>query len=130
MAAAGKTLVVLLPEGGGWAVEFTTPLLWPTWQDDGTLDWGAAMLTDAAEAWYYGSSTIDLTDEVDRMPMCWQDGKLALAANDYSGEQTLVEVYDRTGLRYGALLDAGLSAQERSSFGFSAALEYPELVWE
>lgn len=130
VAAAGKTLVVLLPEGGGWAVEFTTPLLWPTWQDDGTLDWGAAMLTDAAEAWYYGSSTIDLTDEVDRMPMCWQDGKLALAANDYSGEQTLVEVYDRTGLRYGALLDAGLSAQERSSFGFSAAQEYPELVWE
>lgn len=130
VAAAGKTLVVLLPEGGGWAVEFTTPLLWPTWQDDGTLDWGAAMLTDAAEAWYYGSSTIDLTDEVDRMPMCWQDGKLALAANDYSGEQTLVEVYDRTGLRYGALLDAGLSAQERSSFGFSAAWEYPELVWE
>ena len=47
-----------------------------------------------------------------------------------SGEQTLVEVYDRTGLRYGALLDAGLSAQERSSFGFSAAREYPELVWE
>lgn len=130
VAAAGKTLVVLLPEGGGWAVEFTTPLLWPTWQDDGTLDWGAAMLTDAADAWYYGSSTIDLTDEVDRMPMCWQDGKLALAANDYSGEQTLVEVYDRTGLRYGALLDAGLSAQERSSFGFSAAREYPELVWE
>ena len=130
VVAAGKTLVVLLPEGGGWAVEFTTPLLWPTWQEDGTLDWGAAMLTDAADAWYYGSSTIDLTDEVDRMPMCWQDGKLALAANDYSGEQTLVEVYDRTGLRYGALLDAGLSAQERSSFGFSAALEYPELVWE
>ena len=111
-------------------MEFTTPLLWPTWQEDGTLDWGAAMLTDAADAWYYGSSTIDLTDEVDRMPMCWQDGKLALAANDYSGEQTLVEVYDRTGLRYGALLDAGLSAQERSSFGFSAAREYPELVWE
>ena len=39
-------------------------------------------------------------------------------------------VYDRTGLRYGALLDAGLSAQERSSFGFSAAREYPELAWE
>ena len=130
VAAAGKTLVVLLPEGGGWAVEFTTPLLWPTWQDDGTPDWGEAMLADAADAWYYGSSTIDLADEMDRMPMCWQDGKLALAANGYSGEQTLVEVYDRTGLRYGALLDAGLSAQERSGFGFSAAREYPELVWE
>ncbi len=126
-----NTLTVLRPSGGGWAVDFSTTLLWPD-SDENGMAWSDTPIAYNVDRWWYGVDySRGFFANFPLLPMVYHDGKLALASSTSGGNQILVEVYDATGLLYGAVLDAGLDSQLMSTpWGFYNPLYCPNLYWD
>lgn len=135
VACAGNHLTVLRPGGGSWAVDYDFDLLWPELDEDGQIAWSSEFrpLEDGSYGYTYDYgdySSLGLSDKLDEIPMLYRDGKLALATGDGEG-YTMVSVYDRTGMLYGAVFNAGLSTQAvRSPWMFFDPMRRTELLWD
>lgn len=130
-------LTVLRPGGDGWVVDFSFEMAWPRWNEDGQLIWSDLRYPLDASVYGYDYGYIDgfgglgLSDALDEISMLYRDGKLALATGDGEGTYTLVSVYDRTGMLYGAVLKAGLSTQAvRGPWWFFDPIRRTELLWD
>lgn len=137
VACAGNHLTVLRPGGDGWVVDFSFEMAWPRWNEDGQLIWSDLRYPLDASVYGYDYGYIDgfgglgLSDALDEISMLYRDGKLALATGDGEGTYTLVSVYDRTGMLYGAVLNAGLSTQAvRKAWMFFDPMRRTELLWD
>jgi len=137
VACAGDHLTVLRPGGDGWAVDFPFEMAWPRWNEDGQLIWSDLRYPLDASIYGYDYGYIDgfghpgLSDALDDISMLYRDGKLALATGDSEGTYTLVSVYDRTGMLYGAVLNAGLSTQAVGGpWMFFDPMRRTELLWD
>lgn len=136
VACAGNHLTVLRPGGDGWAVDYDFDLLWPELDGDGQLVWCDLRYPPDAIVYgydhrYIGSfGSMWLSDKLDEIPMLYRDGKLALVTGDGEG-YTMVSVYDRTGMLYGAVLNAGLSTQAVGGpWMFFDPMRRTELLWD
>ena len=130
-------LTVLRPGGDGWVVDFSFEMAWPRWNEDGQLIWSDLRYPLDASVYGYDYGYIDgfgspgLSDKLDEISMLYRDGKLALATGDGEGTYTLVSVYDRTGMLYGAVFNAGLSTQAvRGAWWFFDPIRRTELLWD
>ena len=137
VACTGSHLTVLRPGGDGWAVDYDFDLLWPELDGDGQLVWCDLRYPPDAIVYGYDHRYIGsfgfmwLSDKLDEIPMLYRDGKLALATGDSEGAYTLVSVYDRTGMLYGAVLKAGLSTQAVGGpWMFFDPMRRTELLWD
>lgn len=137
VACAGNHLTVLRPGGGSWAVDFSFEMAWPRWNEDGQLIWSDLRYPLDASVYGYDYGYIDgfgspgLSDTLDEISVLYRDGKLALAIGDGEGTYTLVSVYDRTGMLYGAVLKAGLSTQAVGGpWWFFDPMRRTELLWD
>lgn len=137
VACAGNHLTVLRPGGDGWVVDFSFEMAWPRWNEDGQLIWSDLRYPLDASVYGYDYGYIDgfgspgLSDKLDEISMLYRDGKLALATGDGEGTYTLVSVYDRTGMLYGAVLKAGLSTQAvRGPWWFFDPIRRTEVLWD
>ena len=136
VACAGNHLTVLRPGGGSWAVDYDFDLLWPDLDEDGQIAWSSEFrpLEDGSYGYTYDYgdySSLGLSDKLDEISMLYRDGKLALATGDGEGTYTLVSVYDRTGMLYGAVLNAGLSTQAVGGpWWFFDPMRRTELLWD
>lgn len=134
VACAGNHLTVLRPGGDGWVVDYDFDLLWPDLDEDGQIAWSSEFrpLEDGSYGYTYGDySSLGLSSQLDDISMLYRDGKLALATSDSEGTYTLVSVYDRTGMLYGAVLNAGLSTQAVSGpWWFFDPIRRTELLWD
>lgn len=136
VACAGNHLTVLRPGGGSWAVDYDFDLLWPDLDEDGQLVWSSEFrpLEDGSYGYTYdygGYSSLGLISRLDEISMLYRDGKLALATGDGEGTYTMVSVYDRTGMLYGAVLNAGLSTQAVGGpWMFFDPMRRTELLWD
>lgn len=136
VACAGNHLTVLRPGGDGWVVDFSFEMAWPRWNEDGQIAWSSEFrpLEDGSYGYTYdygGYSSLGLSSRLDEISMLYRDGKLALATGDGEGTYTLVSVYDRTGMLYGAVLKAGLSTQAvRKAWMFFDPMRRTELLWD
>ena len=134
VACAGNHLTVLRPGGGSWAVDYDFDLLWPELEEDGQIAWSSEFrpLEDGSYGYTYGDySSLGLSSQLDDISMLYRDGKLALATSDSEGTYTLVSVYDRTGMLYGAVLNAGLSTQAVGGpWWFFDPIRRTELLWD
>ena len=136
VVCTGSHLTVLRPGGDGWAVDYDFDLLWPDLDGDGQLVWNDLRYPPDAIVYgydhrYIGSfGSMWLSDKLDEISMLYRDGKLALVTGDSEGAYTLVSVYDRTGMLYGAVLNAGLSAQAVGGpWMFFDPMRRTELLW-
>ena len=135
VACAGNHLTVLRPGGDGWVVDYDFDLLWPDLDEDGQIAWSSEFrpLEDGSYGYTYDYgdySSLGLSSRLDEISMLYRDGKLALATGDGEGTYTLVSVYDRTGMLYGAVLKAGLSTQAvRKAWMFFDPMRRTELLW-
>lgn len=137
VVCTGSRLTVLRPGGDGWAVDFSFEMAWPRWNEDGQLIWSDLRYPLDASIYGYDYGYIDgfgglgLSDALDDISMLYRDGKLALATSDSEGTYTLVSVYDRTGMLYGAVFNAGLSTQAvRGAWWFFDPMRRTELLWD
>ena len=136
VACAGNHLTVLRPGGDGWVVDYDFDLLWPDLDEDGQIAWSSEFrpLEDGSYGYTYdygGYSSLGLISRLDDISMLYRDGKLALAIGDGEGTYTLVSVYDRSGMLYGAVLKAGLSTQAvRKAWMFFDPMRRTELLWD
>ena len=137
VACAGNHLTVLRPGGDGWVVDFSFEMAWPRWNEVGQLIWSDLRYPLDASIYGYDYGYIDgfgglgLSDTLDDISMLYRDGKLALATGDSEGTYTLVSVYDRTGMLYGAVLKAGLSTQAVGGpWWFFDPIRRTELLWD
>ena len=136
VACAGNHLTVLRPGGGSWAVDYDFDLLWPDLDEDGQIAWSSEFrpLEDGSYGYTYDYgdySSLGLSSRLDEISMLYRDGKLALATGDGEGTYTLVSVYDRTGMLYGAVLKAGLSTQAVGGpWWFFDPMRRTELLWD
>ena len=136
VACAGNHLTVLRPGGGSWAVDYDFDLLWPELEEDGQIAWSSEFrpLEDGSYGYTYdygGYSSLGLISRLDDISMLYRDGKLALVTGDSEGAYTLVSVYDRTGMLYGAVLNAGLSTQAVGGpWWFFDPIRRTELLWD
>lgn len=136
VACTGSHLTVLRPGGDGWAVDYDFDLLWPDLDEDGQIVWSSEFrpLEDGSYGYTYDYgdySSLGLSSQLDEISMLYRDGKLALATGDGEGTYTLVSVYDRTGMLYGAVLKAGLSTQAvRKAWMFFDPMRRTELLWD
>lgn len=136
VACAGNHLTVLRPGGDGWAVDYDFDLLWPELDEDGQIAWSSEFrpLEDGSYGYTYDYgdySSLGLSDKLDEISMLYRDGKLALATGDGEGTYTLVSVYDRTGMLYGAVLKAGLSTQAVGGpWRFFDPMYRTEVLWD
>lgn len=134
VACAGNHLTVLRPGGDGWVVDYDFDLLWPDLDEDGQIAWSSEFrpLEDGSYGYTYGDySSLGLSSQLDDISMLYRDGKLALATSDSEGTYTLVSVYDRTGMLYGAVLNAGLSTQAvHKAWMFFDPMRRTELLWD
>ena len=136
VACAGNHLTVLRPGGGSWAVDYDFDLLWPELEEDGQIAWSSEFrpLEDGSYGYTYDYgdySSLGLSSQLDEISMLYRDGKLALAIGDSEGTYTLVSVYDRTGMLYGAVLNAGLSTQAVGGpWWFFDPIRRTELLWD
>lgn len=136
VACAGNHLTVLRPGGGSWAVDYDFDLLWPELDEDGQIAWSSEFrpLEDGSYGYTYdygGYSSLGLSDKLDEISMLYRDGKLALATGDGEGTYTLVSVYDRSGMLYGAVLKAGLSTQAVGGpWRFFDPMYRTEVLWD
>lgn len=136
VACAGNHLTVLRPGGDGWVVDFSFEMAWPRWNEDGQIAWSSEFrpLEDGSYGYTYDYgdySSLGLSDKLDEISMLYRDGKLALATGDSEGAYTLVSVYDRTGMLYGAVLKAGLSTQAVGGpWMFFDPMRRTELLWD
>ena len=136
VVCTGSRLTVLRPGGDGWAVDYDFDLLWPELDGDGQLVWCDLRYPPDAIVYgydhrYIGSfGSMWLSDKLDEIPMLYRDGKLALVTGDGEG-YTMVSVYDRTGMLYGAVLNAGLSTQAVGGpWMFFDPMRRTELLWD
>lgn len=136
VACAGNHLTVLRPGGDGWVVDFSFEMAWPRWNEDGQLIWSDLRYPLDASVYGYDYGYIDgfgspgLSDKLDDISMLYRDGKLALVTGDGEG-YTMVSVYDRTGMLYGAVLNAGLSTQAVGGpWMFFDPMRRTELLWD
>lgn len=136
VVCTGSRLTVLRPGGDGWAVDYDFDLLWPELDGDGQLVWCDLRYPPDAivcgyDHRYIGSfGSMWLSDKLDEIPMLYRDGKLALVTGDGEG-YTMVSVYDRTGMLYGAVLNAGLSTQAVGGpWMFFDPMYRTELLWD
>ena len=136
VACAGNHLTVLRPGGGSWAVDYDFDLLWPELDEDGQIAWSSEFrpLEDGSYGYTYdygGYSSLGLSSRLDEISMLYRDGKLALVTGDSEGIYTLVSVYDRTGMLYGAVFNAGLSTQAVGGpWTFFDPTRRTELLWD
>ena len=136
VACAGNHLTVLRPGGGSWAVDYDFDLLWPELDEDGQIAWSSEFrpLEDGSYGYTYdygGYSSLGLSSRLDDISMLYRDGKLALVTGDSEGIYTLVSVYDRTGMLYGAVFNAGLSTQAVGGpWWFFDPIRRTELLWD
>ncbi len=137
VVCTGSRLTVLRPGGDGWMVDFSFEMEWPMWNGDGQLVWNDLRYPLDAIVYGYDDSYIGsfgsmwLSDKLDEISMLYRDGKLALVTGDSEGAYTLVSVYDRTGMLYGAVLNAGLSTQAvRGPWMFFDPMRRTELLWD
>lgn len=136
VACAGNHLTVLRPGGGSWAVDYDFDLLWPELDEDGQIAWSSEFrpLEDGSYGYTYdygGYSSLGLSSRLDDISMLYRDGKLALVTGDSEGIYTLVSVYDRTGMLYGAVFNAGLSTQAVGGpWMFFDPMRRTELLWD
>lgn len=137
VVCTGSRLTVLRPGGDGWMVDFSFEMEWPMWNGDGQLVWNDLRYPLDASIYGYDDSYIGsfgsmwLSDKLDEISMLYRDGKLALVTGDSEGAYTLVSVYDRTGMLYGAVLNAGLSTQAiRGPWMFFDPMRRTELLWD
>lgn len=136
VACAGNHLTVLRPGGGSWAVDYDFDLLWPELDEDGQIAWSSEFrpLEDGSYGYTYdygGYSSLGLSSRLDEISMLYRDGKLALVTGDSEGIYTLVSVYDRTGMLYGAVFNAGLSTQAVGGpWWFFDPIRRTELLWD
>lgn len=136
VACAGNHLTVLRPGGGSWAVDYDFDLLWPELDEDGQIAWSSEFrpLEDGSYGYTYDYgdySSLGLSDKLDEISMLYRDGKLALATSDSEGTYTLVSMYDRSGMLYGAVLKAGLSTQAVGGpWRFFDPMYRTELLWD
>ena len=136
VACAGNHLTVLRPGGDGWVVDYDFDLLWPELDEDGQIAWSSEFrpLEDGSYGYTYdygGYSSLGLSDKLDEISMLYRDGKLALATGDGEGTYTLVSVYDRSGMLYGAVLKAGLSTQAVGGpWRFFDPMYRTEVLWD
>ena len=136
VACAGNHLTVLRPGGDGWVVDFSFEMAWPRWNEDGQIAWSSEFrpLEDGSYGYTYDYgdySSLGLSSQLDEISMLYRDGKLALATGDGEGTYTLVSVYDRTGMLYGAVLKAGLSTQAIGGpWWFFDPMRRTELLWD
>lgn len=136
VACAGNHLTVLRPGGGSWAVDYDFDLLWPELDEDGQIAWSSEFrpLEDGSYGYTYDYgdySSLGLISRLDEISMLYRDGKLALVTGDSEGIYTLVSVYDRTGMLYGAVLNAGLSTQAVGGpWMFFDPMRRTELLWD
>lgn len=136
VACAGNHLTVLRPGGGSWAVDYDFDLLWPELDEDGQIAWSSEFrpLEDGSYGYTYDYgdySSLGLSDKLDEISMLYRDGKLALATGDGEGTYTLVSVYDRSGMLYGAVLKAGLSTQAVGGpWRFFDPMYRTEVLWD
>lgn len=136
VACAGNHLTVLRPGGDGWAVDYDFDLLWPDLDEDGQIAWSSEFrpLEDGSYGYTYDYgdySSLGLSDKLDEISMLYRDGKLALATGDGEGTYTLVSVYDRSGMLYGAVLKAGLSTQAVGGpWRFFDPMYRTEVLWD
>ena len=136
VACAGNHLTVLRPGGDGWVVDFSFEMAWPRWNEDGQIAWSSEFrpLEDGSYGYTYdygGYSSLGLSDKLDEISMLYRDGKLALATGDGEGTYTLVSVYDRSGMLYGAVLKAGLSTQAVGGpWRFFDPMYRTEVLWD
>lgn len=136
VACAGNHLTVLRPGGDGWAVDYDFDLLWPELDEDGQIAWSSEFrpLEDGSYGYTYDYgdySSLGLSDKLDEISMLYRDGKLALATGDGEGTYTLVSVYDRSGMLYGAVLKAGLSTQAVGGpWRFFDPMYRTEVLWD
>ena len=136
VACAGNHLTVLRPGGDGWVVDYDFDLLWPDLDEDGQIAWSSEFrpLEDGSYGYTYDYgdySSLGLSSRLDDISMLYRDGKLALATGDSEGAYTLVSVYDRTGMLYGAVLNAGLSTQAVGGpWWFFDPMRRTELLWD
>lgn len=136
VVCTGSRLTVLRPGGDGWAVDYDFDLLWPELDGDGQLVWCDLRYPPDAIVYGYDHRYISsfgsmwLSDKLDEIPMLYRDGKLALVTGDGKG-YTMVSVYDRTGMLYGAVLNAGLSTQAVGGpWMFFDPMYRTELLWD
>lgn len=136
VACAGNHLTVLRPGGDGWVVDFSFEMAWPRWNEDGQIAWSSEFrpLEDGSYGYTYDYgdySSLGLSDKLDEISMLYRDGKLALATGDGEGTYTLVSVYDRSGMLYGAVLKAGLSTQAVGGpWRFFDPMYRTEVLWD
>lgn len=137
VVCTGSHLTVLRPGGDGWAVDYDFDLLWPELDGDGQLVWCDLLYPLDAIVYgydhrYIGSfGSMWLSDKLDEISMLYRDGKLALVTGDSEGTYTMVSVYDRTGMLYGAVLKAGLSTQAVGGpWTFFDPMRRTELLWD
>lgn len=135
VACAGNHLTVLRPGGGSWAVDYDFDLLWPELDEDGQIAWSSEFrpLEDGSYGYTYDYgdySSLGLISRLDEISMLYRDGKLALVTGDGEG-YTMVSVYDRTGMLYGAVFNAGLSTQAVGGpWMFFDPMRRTELLWD
>lgn len=136
VVCTGSHLTVLRPGGDGWVVDFSFEMEWPMWNGDGQLVWCDLRYPLDASVYGYDDSYIGsfgsmwLSDKLDEISMLYRDGKLALVTGDGEG-YTMVSVYDRTGMLYGAVLNAGLSTQAVGGpWMFFDPMRRTELLWD
>ena len=137
VVCTGSHLTVLRPGGDGWAVDYDFDLLWPELDGDGQLVWCDLLYPLDAIVYgydhrYIGSfGSMWLSAKLDEISMLYRDGKLALVTGDSEGTYTMVSVYDRTGMLYGAVLKAGLSTQAVGGpWTFFDPMRRTELLWD
>ena len=137
VACTGSRLTVLRPGSDGWVVDFSFEMEWPMWNGDGQLVWSDLHYPLDASVYGYDDRYIGsfgsmwLSDKLDEISMLYRDGKLALATGDGEGTYTLVSVYDRSGMLYGAVLKAGLSTQAVGGpWRFFDPMYRTEVLWD
>ena len=123
VACAGNHLTVLRSSGGSWTVDYDFDLLWPELDEDGQIAWSSEFrpLEDGSYGYTYAYGSYSSLGLISR-----------LDTGDYEGACTLVSVYDRTGLLYGAVIDTGLTEQRMytDQWSFFDPLYCTELTWE
>lgn len=130
-------MAVLVPDGDGYQLDFICSVLrmGQQYRSDGEVQylWSDEYnLDDSASPIYNEYTPLIGTDSFAQMPMCYHDGKLAMAFYNPNSRihGAVVEVYGPEGLIYGACITSDLPRQYygRSSM-FNTSFR-PGLTWE
>ena len=132
-----ERMAVLLPDGDGYRLDFICPVLrigqmtrgdsrdQYLWSDEYDRD-------DPASPVFNEYTPLVGIDSFTQTPMCYHDGKLAMAfyGPNYSSPCTVVEVYGPDGLTYGACITSDLARQYYGHSALFTTSFRPKLTWE